>query len=69
VDERRAFGQLEGKVDMLEIDVREMKGDLKAVREILSEAKGGWRTMILLGSMIATLSSVVTWAITTFWKK
>lgn len=69
MDERRAFGQLEGKVDMLEIDMRELKSDIKFIRDTLAEAKGGWKTMIAIGAFAASIGSFVTWAITTFWKK
>lgn len=69
MDERRAFGQLEGKVEMMERDLAAMKDDLAFIRDKVSQADGGWKMLLAFGGFIATLASFVTWAITTFWKK
>lgn len=67
----REFGKLEGAVDALKTDVDQLKGNVKElsqkmdqVLEKLSEAKGGWRALMLLGGAGATLGSFVTWFFT-----
>ena len=40
------FGRLTAKVEMLEEQVAEMRADLRAVRDMLNEAKGGWKLML-----------------------
>ena len=67
----REFGRLENSVDNLkkevdEIKVKQAQMDLKIdmVLERLSEAKGGWRALMLLGGAGATLGGLVTWFFT-----
>lgn len=67
----REFGRLENSVDNLkkevdEIKVKQAQMDLKIdmVLERLSEAKGGWRALMLLGGAGATLGGFVTWFFT-----
>ena len=67
----REFGKLEGAVDNLKRDVDSLKADVKElgqkmdqVLERLSEAKGGWRALMMLGGAGATLGSFVTWFFT-----
>lgn len=40
------FGRLTAKVEMLEEQVSEMRADLRAVRDMLNEARGGWKLML-----------------------
>lgn len=47
IDERE-FGQLEARMEALEREMKEMRADMKYVREAISTAKGGWKTMAWL---------------------
>ena len=67
--DERDFGRMEATVEKLEQDVAEMKSDIKAIRDTLSQAAGGWKTLLVFGGMASAIASFVTWAITTFWKK
>lgn len=67
----REFGRLEGAVDALKGEVDQIKtkqtqmdGKLDQVLERLSEAKGGWRALMLLGGAGATLGAALTWLLT-----
>lgn len=64
----REFGRLEGAVAALKseldsVKVKQTQMDLKLdlVLDKLSEAKGGWRALMLLGGAGATLGGIVTW--------
>lgn len=66
-----AFGELKGAVTALKTELDGVKNkqtlmDLKLdqVLERLSEAKGGWRALMLLGGAGATLGGFVTWFFT-----
>lgn len=67
----RSFGQLEGavkaladRVSELTDDMEGMRRDLRALTGVLSEAKGGWRTLAWLAGAAAAAGSVVTWIVT-----
>ncbi|RTL40572.1 MAG: hypothetical protein EKK53_15400 [Burkholderiales bacterium] len=66
----RDFGRLEAKVETLEMLVAEqtetlkrMADRLEAMSELLSQARGGWRTLMWVGGAVATVASAITWAI------
>lgn len=56
----REIGRLQADVQTLKDDVHELRGDMKYVRATLSEAKGGWKTVILVAGIAATIGGVVT---------
>lgn len=67
----RSFGQLEGAVGTLKteldsVKVKQAQMDVKLdlVLDKLSEAKGGWRALMLLGGAGATLGGAITWFMT-----
>jgi hypothetical protein len=47
----------------LEEDMAEIKADIKAMREILSEARGSWRTLVMIGGACGTIGAAVSWAV------
>lgn len=67
----REFGRLEGAVSALKteldsVKVKQAQMDVKLdlVLDKLSEAKGGWRALMLLGGAGATLGGLATWFLT-----
>jgi hypothetical protein len=67
----REFGRLEGAVSALKTELDSVKAKqtqmdvkLDLVLDKLSEAKGGWRALMLLGGAGAALGGVVTWFFT-----
>lgn len=60
------FGLLQGQVEGLTRMVTELATDMKAVREQLAEAKGGWRLLLLLGGAAASAGGLIGWALTHF---
>lgn len=66
-----AFGELKGAFSAMKTEVDGIKerqtvmdAKLDQVLEKLSEAKGGWRALMLLGGAGATLGGAVTWFLT-----
>lgn len=65
------FGRLQGQVhalrtdmDRMMIDISEIKKSIAAISGQLSEAKGGWRVMMLIGGAGATLGGIASWLLT-----
>ena len=66
----RAFGQLEGEVKALHSMLTEQNKTLarlliklESVETQLSEAKGGWKTLVWLGGVAAAGGGLVTWVL------
>lgn len=68
------FGEIKGAVAALQTQVADFKTrqalmdqKLDIVLDKLAEAKGGWRTLMLLGGAASTVGGCVTW-IATHWQ-
>jgi prefoldin subunit 5 len=64
----RAFGYLEGEVKAIVKTLEEQNKTLAAltkelgeIKTTLSEAKGGWKTLVWIGGASATAAGCVTW--------
>jgi hypothetical protein len=64
----RDLGRHDAEILALKEDVREMRSDLHAIREILAEARGGWRALVMasgvagaVGAIIAKVGIGVSW--------
>lgn len=64
-----AFGEIKGTVAGMQAQMLEFKhqqtvmdAKIDMILDKLSEARGGWRTLMLVGGAIGTLSAAVTWA-------
>ena len=65
------FGEIKGAVASLQLQMTDFKArqavtdaKLDLVLDKLSEAKGGWKTLMLLGGGASTLGAVGTWLLT-----
>ena len=58
------FRTLNEHVSSLEVRVKEVDSKVDAVLEKLSEAKGGWRTLMWMGGAAASVGSFFTWIAT-----
>lgn len=52
---------LETKVATLEKTIEGMASDLHEIKQAVTEAKGGWKTLVALGTIASTLGGFVTW--------
>ena len=55
-----AMGDLKARMIRVEADQIEMAGDLKAIRSALDQAKGGWKTLMLVGGLAGAVGALVT---------
>lgn len=68
IQARIKIAALETKVEGMGREIGELKGNIRdlidvvgALREQMTEARGGWKTLMLLGGASATLSGAVVW--------
>jgi hypothetical protein len=59
VSDERTIGQHGARLDALERDIEEIKADVKQVLQQMAEAKGGWRLLMLVGGMSATVGGFI----------
>lgn len=57
------FGRLQATVDTLESDMAEMKADVRVIRDAITEARGGWKTLLMIGGTAASVGAAVSWVI------
>jgi hypothetical protein len=57
----REYGQLEQQVAQLSRDVHTLKENVQAMRDLMEQSKGGWRTLVWLGGIAGTVGGAVGW--------
>lgn len=72
----REYGQLETTVKHLEDQLKEMNGelallrkDIAAISTTLSEARGGWKTLMLVGGAASSLGATFGALVHSYWPK
>ena len=50
---------LQTELDHVRKDMDEVKGDLKVIRETLQQAKGGWKTLMLVAGISSTVGALI----------
>lgn len=56
-DERERLATLEQQMRDSREDMAELKLDVKAIRSVLAEARGGWKLLMLLGGAAAAIGA------------
>ena len=54
-----AMGDLKARMIRVEHDQVDMARDLKAIRSSLDQARGGWKTLMLVGGLAGAVGAVV----------
>ncbi len=54
----RELGEINVKVERLEEEMREMRADLRAVRDAIVSVSGGWKILLLLGSVAGMVGAL-----------
>lgn len=49
-------------------EMAEIKKTLNAIDRTLSEAKGGWKTLVVVGGIASSLGATVAWIANHFWR-
>lgn len=50
---------LNSQVNRMYVDMQQMMGQLTTIQQTLSEAKGGWKTLMWVGGLSAALGGIV----------
>lgn len=62
--DRRDYGRLEAQVSQLTTDVHQLKQTVEQMRDMMSEARGGWRAIALVSGVAGSLGAALTWVLT-----
>lgn len=54
----RDLGELNAKVARLEDEMREIRRDVRTVRDAVVSANGGWRMLVMLGSSAGVVGAL-----------
>ncbi|MGH6954164.1 MAG: hypothetical protein ACREGL_08285 [Alphaproteobacteria bacterium] len=54
----RELGALEARLGSVERELRELSADVKTIRDTLAQAKGGWRTLVIVAGLSGALSAL-----------
>lgn len=57
--EQKEIGRLEARVDNMETDVREMRADVREIRDVILQAKGSWKTLVMVSGASAAIGALV----------
>lgn len=58
--ENERIAVLEVEVEAMKRDINDMKGDLRIIRDTLLQAKGGWKTLMLVAGLASTVGALLT---------
>jgi hypothetical protein len=47
------------RLDRLEDDLNEIKKDIRAIRDVMMQARGGWKTVILVGGVAGSVGAAI----------
>lgn len=53
----RDLGRLEGRVEKLDEDVDDVKRMVREMHETITEAKGGWKTLVAVGTIASGITA------------
>ena len=55
----REVGKHDAQIESLQADMKSVKDDIGEIKRILSEAKGGWKAIVMIGGISATIGAAV----------
>lgn len=56
----RDLGRVEGRLGKVESDVDDVKRMVAEMHQTITEAKGGWKTLLMVGGVSAAIASGLT---------
>lgn len=58
-DLQRDVGRMEAEIAALKTEVAEMRADVRIIRDTLSQARGGWKTLMLVGGLAGAVGAAM----------
>jgi hypothetical protein len=55
----RELGNMEARIALLEKELAEMRKDTRKILNTLSEAQGGWKTLMMVSGFSATFGGLI----------
>ena len=59
---------LQDDMDRMVKEMAEIKKALNAIDRTLSEAKGGWKTLVVVGGIASSIGAAAAWIANHFWR-
>ena len=59
--DRRDYGRMEAQVEQLTQDVHTLKLTVETMRDMMQQAQGGWKTIMLLAGIAASVGALAAW--------
>ena len=59
----RDYGALEAQVKRLVTDVEALTASVQAMRDLMEQGKGGWKTLVWLGGVAGSAGAMISWAL------
>jgi hypothetical protein len=66
-DIHRTLGAHDARIESLQYDVAEIKRDMKLILAAMSEAKGGWKTLVMVSGIAGSCGAIIG-KLLPFWK-
>lgn len=57
------LGDHGARIKRIEKDLHEMKGDVRAIRDVVVQTKGGWKVVTFVIACAGAVGAVVGWAV------
>lgn len=60
----RDIGRHDAEIEALQREISELRREVREISRMLSEARGGWRSLMLIGGIASTIGAAITkaWA-------
>jgi uncharacterized protein YlxW (UPF0749 family) len=61
--DRRDYGRMEAQVEQLTKDVHDLKETVEVMRDMMQQARGGWKAIAMLSGIAGATGAGISWAI------
>ena len=65
---QRDLAKAEARIEILQQEVTALRGDVRMLLAFISEAKGGWKMLMISASVAGAVGSALTWFATHYLK-
>lgn len=62
----RDLGSHDAEIRTLKAEVHALRGDVAEIKQMLSEARGGWKTMMAVAGLSSSLGAMLSYMVTKF---